>query len=200
MRSSRFLPFAPIAALAVAACAQTSSAPTVATDVGQSGDPSGFAMAADNHPIPVVVRGNAFGLSHRDLARDVAGNLQGSGWQASNASYRAQRPETAERQADRQGYSVIMVINGGNTTAEALCADPDGATKKAREEASERQPDTVDLFGALCRYNQAVTQVQSHETGIQGPNDPKFRSMIASASNALTSPQYIVPSEQKIFK
>lgn len=196
----RIAPFLPFAALALAACAQTSPAPQVVTEIGPSGSPDGFAMAADRHPIPVVVRGNAFGLSHRDLAREVAGDLQGSGWQSGNASYRAERPETAEQKADKQGYSVIMLINGGDTTAQALCADPDGATKKAREEADERPQGTIDLFGALCRYNQAVTQVQSRETGIQGPNDPAFRDMIASASDALTSPQYIVPSEQKVFK
>lgn len=180
MRPISLLASASLAAL-LAACAQDT--PTmVSQDYTVTSSRDDFAHQATIAPVQVVVHGRGAGLDHQAMVKSVADALQGNSWGA-NASFVAQSSKVPATTKENP-YAMIFMINGpSDVTGPQLCAEP--ATRAGN---SPIDSSNIHLIGALCRYDQAVSDVEAKVDGIQGMNDPKLKQLIASASRELTTP------------
>jgi hypothetical protein len=166
-------------ALTLAACARTDGIATV-SQVDSRFDSDDYAHEASVKPILVVVRGSAFGLDQRSLEQVVTSNMQGADWSPHA------RLTTVPSNDVAKIFSYVMLVNGpSDLTAAALCRDP------ARIPVAVQPTPTgeVRLVGGLCRYDQDMVEVTGRLDGLSGPQDPRFRGLIAAAMQEMTSPK-----------
>ena len=152
--------------------------PSAVSSTTNNYDPSEYAQAAKASPIPVMVTGSALGMSGPGLTKAVIDDMTGQDW-APHARF-----VSASDAAQGSTFSFAIMLNGPNgVTGANLCgrnAAPPGATTSNAGD--------VLLVAGLCRYNEAVSNVQVRISGATGPQDPKFASMIATAVRSLTPP------------
>jgi hypothetical protein len=153
--------------------------PSAVSSTTNNYDPAEYAQAAKASPIPVTVTGSALGMSGPGLTKAVIDNMTGQDW-APHARFAPASDVT-------QGsvFSFAVMLNGPNgVTGASLC----GRQSASASAATSSNAGEVVLVAGLCRYNEAVSNVQVRISGATGPQDPKFASMIATAVRSLTPP------------
>lgn len=177
MRISHFLLSAAVA-LGLAACARPDGVRTV-SNIGDRYDSDDYAHEASVKPILVVVRGTAFGLDQKSLENVVTSNMQGADW-GPHAKF-----TTTPGSDVAPIFSFVMLVNGPqNATAASLCRDPSKAPASVQAPAAGE----MRILGGLCRYDQYMSEVTARVDGVNGPQDPKFHSLIVAAMQELTTP------------
>jgi hypothetical protein len=167
-----------VTALALSACVRPDGIRTVSA-MDDRYDSDDYAHEATVKPIPVVVRGTAFGLDQKALESTITKNMQGADW-GPHATF-----TTTPGPDDARIFSFVMLVNGPqNATAASLCRNPSKAP------ASTQAPiqGQVRLLGGLCRYDQSMTEVTGQVDGVTDPNDPKLHNLIVAAMMELTTP------------
>jgi hypothetical protein len=153
--------------------------PSAVSSTTNNYDPAEYAQAAKASPIPVTVTGGALGVSGPELTKAVIDDMTGQDW-----SPHARFVPASDGSTQGSVFSFAIMLNGPNgVTGASLCgrnAAPTGAT-------SSKAGDVL-LVAGLCRYNEAVSNVQVRISGATGPHDPKFAGMIATAIRSLTPP------------
>ena len=152
--------------------------PRVVSGITDNYDPGEYAREAKTRPIPVTVYGSAFGVGGDALTQAVIGDMTGQDW-TPHARF------TTAAAATQGGYfSVAVVLNGpAGVTGASLCGHPPAANASGAATSGD-----VRLIASLCRYDQAVTDVEVRTGGVSGLKDPKFAALIATAIRNLTPP------------
>ena len=153
--------------------------PRAVSSVANNYNPAEYAQAAKASPIPVTVTGNALGMSGPGLTKAVIDDMTGQDW-APHARF---APASDVTQGST--FSFAIMLNGPNgVTGASLC----GRQAALTGAATPSNGGDVLLIAGLCRYDQAVTNVEVRISGATGPSDPKFAGMIATAVRSLTPP------------
>jgi hypothetical protein len=177
MRKAHFV-LSAVAALALASCARSDGIRTVSA-MDDRYDSDDYNHEATIKPIPVVVRGTAFGLDQKALEATITKNMQGADWGGHTNFTTTPGPD------DAKIFSFVMLVNGpANATAASLCRDP----SKAPASTQALPQGQVRLLGGLCRYDQNMTEVTGQIDGVTGPDDPKLKNLIVAAMMELTTP------------
>ena len=153
--------------------------PSAVSSTTNNYDPSEYAQAAKASPIPVRVTGSALSISGPELTKAAIDDMTGQDW-APHARF-----VPASDATQGSVFSFAIMFNGPNgVTGASLCARQSASTGAA---TSSNAGDVL-LIAGLCRYNEAVSNVQVRISGATGPRDPKFAGMIATAIRSLTPP------------
>jgi hypothetical protein len=186
-----------VAALAIA-CSENAESPSgqrasssVDPVVGTTTSPTraGEPEISSTRPVPVIVRGDAFGLDPVTLERTVANHMQGADWDHARFVPASQ---VDPRSVQGQDYVVVMLVNASeDVNPAALCPRIQGSSFGAPPPASapaQRSGNSrdVNLVGALCRDGTEVREVHTGADNVSGPNDPTFRKAIQQATTELT--------------
>lgn len=149
--------------------------------------PSEYARDAAQGPIPVTVIGGALGVSNERLARAVMDHIQGADW-APHATFtlvsEADAAAAAKMATGGRTYSYVLLFNGPNVTAAALCAYralPPPTTAPGNDT-------NIRLVAGLCRNDGIATGVTGRAYRVSGLDDDRFRRLIVGVMQALTMP------------
>jgi hypothetical protein len=152
--------------------------PSAVSSIADNYDPGEYARAAKAQTIPVAVYGSALGMSGADLTKTVINDMTGQDW-SPHARFAPSSNATAGGI-----FSFAIMLNGpAGVTGANLCGRSSAPTGTSPSSGGE-----VHLIAGLCRYDQAVTNVEVRISGATGPSDPKFAGMIATAVRSLTPP------------
>lgn len=105
------------------------------------------------------------------------------------------RPATIGREDEMRTSSTGRTTAGSTSATRGTTSSSRAATTSSRSAAASSRArssaagrSNVHLVSALCRYDQAVKQVDTRATNISGPSDPAFHNLIVNATNQLTQP------------
>ncbi|HET9149489.1 MAG TPA: hypothetical protein VFO61_03325 [Alphaproteobacteria bacterium] len=170
--TARAVPF--LAAAALAACAILG--PSTVSDITADYDPGEYARATQARAIPVTVRSGALGVDRAALTEAIAKNMAGH-----DVAGHGRFTATPTNGGDSVFSFAFAIDPPAQEIAEELCTD-----RSVSSAVPAVNDGNVRLIGALCRYNQAVTTVDGQASGVSGPNDPTFATLIAAATRDLT--------------
>ena len=154
---------------ALVACADSVSVHP--TYVG-SYHPSMLTYQARQGAMKTEIFGNPFSAPKATLDNAVTGTMSGS------IFGRPVRFATAVPPESRSPYRVVMVVNPTkNLTSDELCQTSDHPTGGPRP--------TLRMEAAFCADGQALTATGGTVAGVQGADDPKFRTLVRQIALAL---------------
>jgi hypothetical protein len=129
---------------ALSAC---SGAPRTTSEVWPLYRPNDFARASGGRDTYVVLRGNPLAVPPEQFEQLVLSNMQGQNWgPRTNFTTHPTNYDNA--------YKVVMLFNGANVNAGALCRNPGAIPFR-----TGAQPE-LHVFGVYCRYDQMMTSAQ----------------------------------------
>lgn len=139
--------------------------------------PAHVTLAAANNPAQAVVRNSPF-AADRDNAGVIAA-MQGRNW--GPPIYFAPRP----RADDKYGYRVVVDFAPGLATGYTLCRAPAEPTSPQAPAAPLKE---IGLVAAFCVSDVLLTEAAGRVPVVSGPDDPRFRGLMAQVMLALTPP------------
>ncbi|MDX1710220.1 MAG: hypothetical protein R3316_03685 [Rhodovibrionaceae bacterium] len=113
--------------------------------------------------------GNPFEAPPREVSRIVAGHMEGAQF----------GPRMPFFSTPPEGFGSIyrMRVSLNTTmTAQAICRRESTAQKTAP--SRQRGAQRVDVVMAFCSGEKRISSVRGYATGVNGPRDPKFRSLL----------------------
>jgi hypothetical protein len=156
-----------------------------------------YARDAAQGPIPVTVIGSALGARDERLARAVLEHVQGADWapharlvlastpdSATGGTMSEQEAAAARMDGGRRTYSYVLMFNGPNVTAAALCA------RRPLPPMTSAPGDntSVRLVAGLCRNDAIATAVTGRVYRVTGLDDDRFHRLIVGVMQTLTRP------------
>lgn len=163
--------------LGIGGCSGSDGVTVVDHQTGLYG-PEEYALDASRGAIPVVVRGNAFGLDQAGLENLVIQNMQNAEW-----GHHARFSPPAAASGARM-YSYVVMVNGPSTIPPAaLCSQPNQPAP-----APQVASDELRVVTDLCRFDQLASSATGLAVGVTSPNDPKVHKLIAGNVLEITKP------------
>lgn len=163
------IPRTVVAALACAALAACS-----AGRIGYTGYDSAYAPGEHNYAgdLPVMVRGNPYGVLQNDLDRAVVAAMRG------NAFYNSANFVPAA--ASQATYRAYVVFGATSATANRICAQGDQLVP----EVARASDGAVPLSAVLCRGDRALSEAAGM-LAAGGPGSAEFASGVGLFTRAL---------------
>lgn len=175
MKSRNWLPI--LVALMVGGCA--SNVRLTQQEISPVYTSSEFSYAGSGRDLRVDIVGNPFGGDQQAFDRTVTGYMKGSHWGPSTHF------TTTPNDTARQTYRVVMLFDPPATfPGIRLCR------VKPEDLPTQADGKSIILFSAFCRGDKSLTEIKGHIDSASGPDDRKFRDLVASVTNGLFPPRH----------
>jgi hypothetical protein len=138
-----------------------------------------FSYAGSGGDLRVDVVGNPFHGSQQAFDRTVTSYMQGSHWGPSTHF------TTTPNSSAREAYRIIMLFDPSpSLPGIRLCRE------EPQDLPTQSEDSKIVLFSAFCRGNDSLTEIKGQIESASGPDDPKFRDLVASVTNGLFPPRH----------
>lgn len=136
-----------------------------------------FEFAAQRGEIKTAVKGSPFGIADEPFADKVMAMMNGANW-GPRVDY-TRNPTRIPPDTSESRFHVEIVFNpAANFAARSACGEP------MKSPVTATGPD-VYMVAAFCFGDRLMSESAGRATGLTGPDDPRFRSLVRGVTLAL---------------